>query len=102
MVARILEELQVRMPEYPTCDVSMFHLQRRCEQLPEYPSLQETEDAEARLRKCSPLVFAGEIRDLTARLAQVGVNEFLFCQADLASSSYTIISPRRSKETGSC
>ena len=43
----------------------------RCEQLPEYPDKSAVEEVEAELRKCAPLTFAGEMRELQAQLAEV-------------------------------
>jgi len=59
----------------------------RCEQLPEYPDPKETEEAEANLRKCAPLVFAGEMRQLQQRLAQAQQGDgFLLMGGDCAES----------------
>lgn len=59
----------------------------KCEQLPEYPSLAETEKAEAELRRCAPLVFAGEIRSLQQSLAKASAgNGFLLMGGDCAES----------------
>jgi 3-deoxy-7-phosphoheptulonate synthase len=59
----------------------------RCEQLPEYPDKAAEADVEARLRKCAPLVFAGEMRQLQERLAAAQQGQgFLLMGGDCAES----------------
>lgn len=57
------------------------------QQLPHYEDKDALEAAEAELRKMPPLVFAGEARDLTRRLASVCAGEaFLLQGGDCAES----------------
>jgi len=57
------------------------------QQVPVYPDAQKLLDAEARLTGFPPLVFAGEARSLTARLARVAKGEaFLLQGGDCAES----------------
>ena len=56
-------------------------------QLPDYPDLHKLADAETRLRRCPPLVFAGEARRLEDQLARVARGEaFLLQGGDCAES----------------
>ncbi len=56
-------------------------------QVPDYPDLAALEAVEARLGEFPPLVFAGEARDLKARLARVCAGEgFLLQGGDCAES----------------
>ena len=59
----------------------------RSEQLPEYPDPTAVEAAEEKLRRCAPLVFAGEMRQLNAELAKAQQgNGFLLMGGDCAES----------------
>jgi 3-deoxy-7-phosphoheptulonate synthase len=59
----------------------------RCEQLPDYPDKTVLEQVEGELRKCAPLTFAGEMRDLQAQLAEAQKgNGFLLMGGDCAES----------------
>ena len=59
----------------------------RCEQLPDYPDDGALAAAEAKIRSCSPLVFAGEMRELQRKLAQAQQgNGFLLMGGDCAES----------------
>mmetsp|Transcript_3326 Transcript_3326/g.6106 ORF Transcript_3326/g.6106 Transcript_3326/m.6106 type:complete len:520 (-) Transcript_3326:291-1850(-) len=59
----------------------------RCEQLPEYPDPVAEKEAELKLAKSAPLVFAGEMRQLQARLAEAQQgNGFLLMGGDCAES----------------
>lgn len=59
----------------------------RCEQIPEYPDQEALGAAESDLRRCAPLVFAGEMRDLQARLAEAQAGRgFLLMGGDCAES----------------
>ena len=59
----------------------------RCEQLPEYPDKAAVEEVETELRKCAPLTFAGEMRELQAQLAEAQKgNGFLLMGGDCAES----------------
>ncbi|MEM7776484.1 MAG: 3-deoxy-7-phosphoheptulonate synthase class II [Pseudomonadota bacterium] len=56
-------------------------------QVPDYPDAQALESVEARLATFPPLVFAGEARDLKAKLADVAAgNAFLLQGGDCAES----------------
>jgi len=59
----------------------------RCEQLPDYPDADKLEETEAELRRCAPLVFAGEMRELQTQLAKAQQGEgFLLMGGDCAES----------------
>lgn len=56
-------------------------------QIPQYEDPQALQQAEADLRKCAPLVFAGEIRSLSDQLAQASLgNAFVLFGGDCAES----------------
>jgi 3-deoxy-7-phosphoheptulonate synthase len=60
---------------------------KKAHQIPQYPDSARLKDVEARLAGYPPLVFAGEARNLTAKLAKVSQGEaFLLQGGDCAES----------------
>ena len=57
-------------------------------QQPEWPDLTALDDAIGRLAKLPPLVFAGEVRNLTTALAQVGAGKAFLLQAGDCAESF--------------
>jgi 3-deoxy-7-phosphoheptulonate synthase len=62
---------------------------RPIKQVPAYPSLARLEEAEARLRRYPPLVFAGEARSLKAALAQVADGRAIVLQGGDCAESFS-------------
>ncbi|OSZ62775.1 3-deoxy-7-phosphoheptulonate synthase class II [Sphingomonas sp. IBVSS1] len=74
---------------------------RACEarQLPTYPDAGALKAVESELRSYPPLVFAGEARDLTARLADVAAGNAFLLQGGDCAESFAEFHPNTIRDT---
>ncbi|OYQ28867.1 3-deoxy-7-phosphoheptulonate synthase class II [Sandarakinorhabdus cyanobacteriorum] len=74
---------------------------RACEarQLPSYPDAGALKAVESELRSYPPLVFAGEARDLTARLADVAAGNAFLLQGGDCAESFAEFHPNTIRDT---
>ncbi|HEV2561653.1 MAG TPA: 3-deoxy-7-phosphoheptulonate synthase class II [Rhizomicrobium sp.] len=68
-------------------------------QVPDYPDKAALEAVEARLRTHPPLVFAGEARNLTAKLADVSQGRAFLLQGGDCAESFTEFSANNIRDT---
>ena len=68
-------------------------------QLPDYPDADALTDAEARLRRRPPLVFAGEARRLQAALARAAAGEAFLLQGGDCAESFAELHPNAIRDT---
>ncbi len=68
-------------------------------QMPTYADMKELAEAEARLAKMPPLVFAGEARNLKKRLAQVAKGEAFLLQGGDCAESFAEFSANNIRDT---
>jgi 3-deoxy-7-phosphoheptulonate synthase len=69
------------------------------EQAPEYPDAAALKAAEAELRRYPPLVFAGEARNLKARLANVEAGRAFLLQGGDCAESFAEFHPNNIRDT---
>ena len=69
------------------------------EQMPEYPDQAALADVETRLRVCPPLVFAGEARRLTSKLADVAAGRAFLLQGGDCAESFAEFHPDNIRDT---
>jgi 3-deoxy-7-phosphoheptulonate synthase len=72
---------------------------RPIEQAPEYPDAAALKAAETELRRYPPLVFAGEARNLKARLAQVEAGKAFLLQGGDCAESFAEFHPNNIRDT---
>jgi len=72
---------------------------RPIEQAPEYPDAAALKAAEAELRRYPPLVFAGEARNLKARLAAVAAGKAFLLQGGDCAESFAEFHPNNIRDT---
>ena len=68
-------------------------------QVPEYPDAKVLETVEAQLKRCPPLVFAGEARSLKKSLAQVAEGEAFLLQGGDCAESFAEFHPDNIRDT---
>ena len=68
-------------------------------QLPTYPDAAALQAVESELRSYPPLVFAGEARDLTERLADVGAGKAFLLQGGDCAESFAEFHPNTIRDT---
>ena len=86
--ASIIKPGSIPSPKAPTGTWSPSSWRtKEARQIPKYEDQEALAKAEADLRKCAPLVFAGEIRSLSNQLAQASLgNAFVLFGGDCAES----------------
>ncbi|MEK7245142.1 MAG: 3-deoxy-7-phosphoheptulonate synthase, partial [Pseudomonadota bacterium] len=72
---------------------------RPIEQAPDYPDAALLEAAETELRRYPPLVFAGEARNLKARLARVEAGKAFLLQGGDCAESFAEFHPNNIRDT---
>ena len=72
---------------------------RPIEQAPDYPDAAQLKAAEKELRRYPPLVFAGEARNLKARLASVGSGKAFLLQGGDCAESFAEFHPDNIRDT---
>ena len=72
---------------------------RPIEQVPEYPDAAALKAAETELRRYPPLVFAGEARNLKARLASVEAGRAFLLQGGDCAESFAEFHPNNIRDT---
>lgn len=72
---------------------------REAQQLPVYPDADHVASVEARLRRCPPLVFAGEARSLRDQLARVSRGEAFVLQGGDCAESFVDFHPDAIRDT---
>jgi len=68
-------------------------------QMPNYPDLKALEDVEKRIQNFPPLVFAGEARNLKAKLAEVAAGEAFLLQGGDCAESFAEFHPDNIRDT---
>jgi len=68
-------------------------------QMPNYPDLKALEDVEKRIQNFPPLVFAGEARNLKAKLAEVAAGDAFLLQGGDCAESFAEFHPDNIRDT---